>query len=250
MPRAKTTSSQRETGQVTALASPDTTHLKPFRSDIRFFLTNYILLCSVCVLQYHRKAVLMTLGDKLRSLRAIEGSLRGLGRPMTQSELVDAMKEELGRGLSQAYLSQIESGARPHMTQHFARAACTFLPRLPWFSCGRPGGLSRRELQSVLAHRGCHRRFLALCRSDQFNADPELEHALLNIAENRRFAGRASAPRRDSSHAWPCRATKRGFAAGHRSWVRVIRLPFLPKTKILRASVAVQIQAAGCRFSR
>ena len=58
----------------------------------------------------------MTLGDKIRSLRAIEGSLRGLGRPLTQSEVVTAMKRELGRGLSQAYLSQIENGARPHMT--------------------------------------------------------------------------------------------------------------------------------------
>ena len=63
----------------------------------------------------------MTLGDKLRSLRAIEGSLRGFGRPMTQAELVEAMREELGRGLSQAYVSQLESGARPHMT-NVARA--------------------------------------------------------------------------------------------------------------------------------
>ena len=63
----------------------------------------------------------MTLGDKLRSLRSIEGSLRGLNRPMTQSEVVAAMKKEVGRGLSQAYLSQIENGARPHMT-NVARA--------------------------------------------------------------------------------------------------------------------------------
>ena len=46
----------------------------------------------------------MTLGHKLRSLRAVEGSLRGLGRPMTQQELAKAMKREVGRGLSQAYL--------------------------------------------------------------------------------------------------------------------------------------------------
>ena len=59
----------------------------------------------------------MTLGDKLRSLRAVEGSLRGLNRPMTQLELIRAMKREVGRGLSQAYLSQIESGSRPHLTQ-------------------------------------------------------------------------------------------------------------------------------------
>ncbi len=54
----------------------------------------------------------MKLGDKLRSLRAVEGSLRGLGRTMTQQELAAAMKREIGRGLSQAYLSQIEKGNR------------------------------------------------------------------------------------------------------------------------------------------
>src|SRR6266550_3852971 len=58
----------------------------------------------------------MKLGDKLRSLRAVEGSLRGWGRSMTQQELATAMKSEIGRGLSQAYLSQIENGARPHLT--------------------------------------------------------------------------------------------------------------------------------------
>ncbi len=58
----------------------------------------------------------MKLGDKLRSLRSVEGSLRGLGRSMTQQELAAAMKRETGRGLSQAYLSQIENGARPHLT--------------------------------------------------------------------------------------------------------------------------------------
>src|SRR2546430_12784577 len=41
---------------------------------------------------------------------------RGLGRTMTQQELAAAMKSEIGRGLSQAYLSQIENGARPHLT--------------------------------------------------------------------------------------------------------------------------------------
>ncbi len=77
----------------------------------------------------------MNLGDKLRSLRAIEGSLRGMGRPMTQSEVVEAMKAEVGRGLSQAYLSQIESGARPHMTN---TSRGTPRPVLPGFS-----GISR-----------------------------------------------------------------------------------------------------------
>ncbi len=39
----------------------------------------------------------MKLGEKIRYLREVEGSLRGLGRPMTQLELVRALREELGK---------------------------------------------------------------------------------------------------------------------------------------------------------
>ena len=58
----------------------------------------------------------MKLSDKIRYLREVEGSLRGLDRAMTQQELVRAMQETGGRSISQSYLSQIESGARPHLT--------------------------------------------------------------------------------------------------------------------------------------
>jgi len=51
------------------------------------------------------------LGEKIRYLREVEGSLRGLGRPMTQLELVRSLSQELGKGksISQSYLSQIET---------------------------------------------------------------------------------------------------------------------------------------------
>ena len=59
----------------------------------------------------------MKLSDKIRYLREVEGSLRGLDRAMTQQELVRAIEEDQGgRTISQPYLSQIESGARPHLT--------------------------------------------------------------------------------------------------------------------------------------
>ena len=54
----------------------------------------------------------MTLAEKLRYLREVEGSLRGLARPMTQQELVRAIRKEQGRSISQSYVSQIEGGAR------------------------------------------------------------------------------------------------------------------------------------------
>src|SRR6202451_4129494 len=65
----------------------------------------------------------MNLSDKIRYLREVEGNLRGLNRAMTQQELVRAIQQENGTGkkkgkatISQSYLSQIESGARPHLT--------------------------------------------------------------------------------------------------------------------------------------
>jgi transcriptional regulator with XRE-family HTH domain len=59
----------------------------------------------------------MKLAEKIRYLREVEGSLRGLDRAMTQQELVRAIAQEAkGKTISQSYLSQIESGARPHLT--------------------------------------------------------------------------------------------------------------------------------------
>ncbi|HKD79703.1 MAG TPA: helix-turn-helix transcriptional regulator, partial [Candidatus Angelobacter sp.] len=58
----------------------------------------------------------MTLGEKLRYLRLVEGNLRGLGRDMTQQEVVRAITRELKQKISQSYLSQIENGSRPHLT--------------------------------------------------------------------------------------------------------------------------------------
>ena len=91
----------------------------------------------------------MTLGDKLRSLRSVEGSLRGLGRPMTQFELAEAMKREVGRGLSQAYLSQIESGARPHLTHTTRQLLARFFRVYPGFLVDDPEGYTA-TLQSEL----------------------------------------------------------------------------------------------------
>jgi transcriptional regulator with XRE-family HTH domain len=130
----------------------------------------------------------MTLGDKLRSLRAIEGSLRGLGRPMTQSEVVTAMKAELGRGLSQAYLSQIENGARPHMTSTSRELLARFFRVFPGFLVDDPQGFTR-ELQSVLRTEDATVDSWLYAGTDQFRSDPELSSALLTIAEHRDSRG-------------------------------------------------------------
>ena len=58
----------------------------------------------------------MTLGEKLIQLRTLEGFARGLGREMTQGEVAKAVREEQDGTISQSYLSQLESGARTHLT--------------------------------------------------------------------------------------------------------------------------------------
>jgi transcriptional regulator with XRE-family HTH domain len=58
----------------------------------------------------------MDLAEKIKDLRHRAGHERGLGRPLTQREVAQALGEVTGRGISQAYLSQIERGRRVHLS--------------------------------------------------------------------------------------------------------------------------------------
>jgi transcriptional regulator with XRE-family HTH domain len=124
----------------------------------------------------------MKLGDKLRSLRAVEGSLRGMGRPLTQQELAAAMKREIGRGLSQAYLSQIESGARPHLTHKTRELLARFFRVYPGFLVDDPEGYTP-GLQSELRAIDAKIDSWLFAGAEQFTSDPELQRALMTIAE-------------------------------------------------------------------
>jgi transcriptional regulator with XRE-family HTH domain len=125
----------------------------------------------------------MTLGNKLRSLRAVEGSLRGLGRPMTQQELAKAMRREVGRGLSQAYLSQIENGTRPHLTHSTRTLLARFFRVYPGFLVDDPEGYTP-ELQSPLRAIDAKIDSWLYAGAEQFAADPALRNALLAVAEH------------------------------------------------------------------
>jgi transcriptional regulator with XRE-family HTH domain len=124
----------------------------------------------------------MTLGDKLRSLRSVEGGLRGLGRPMTQLEVAKAMKKEVGRGLSQAYLSQIESGMRPHLTHTTRELLARFFRVYPGFLVDDPQGYTP-GLQSQLRAVDAKIDSWLFAGAEQFSTDPEMRHALLEIAQ-------------------------------------------------------------------
>src|SRR5579859_4909192 len=91
----------------------------------------------------------MTLGDKLRYLRHVEGTLRGLDREMTQQEVVRAVHKELKQKISQSYLSQLEHGSRPHLTNTSRTLLARFFKVHPGYLVNDPEGF-HIELQSDL----------------------------------------------------------------------------------------------------
>jgi transcriptional regulator with XRE-family HTH domain len=129
--------------------------------------------------------VAMKLGEKIRYLREVEGSLRGLGRAMSQLELVRAIAGETGSRLSQSYLSQIESGARPHLTNTTRQTLAGFFKVHPGYLVDDPEGYSP-ELQSELRQTEDQFDLWLVSGAERFRRDPELKKALLTLAQHQR----------------------------------------------------------------
>lgn len=125
----------------------------------------------------------MKLGEKIRYLREVEGSLRGLDRAMSQLELVRAIGRETGSKLSQSYLSQIESGARPHLTNTTRQILAGFFKVHPGYLVDDPEGYSP-ELQSELRHVEDKLDLWLVSGAERFRRDPELKQALLTLARH------------------------------------------------------------------
>jgi transcriptional regulator with XRE-family HTH domain len=126
----------------------------------------------------------MDLGEKIRYLREVEGSLRGLGRPMTQQEIVKAVRQELRQSISQSYLSQIESGARPHMTQSSRALLAKFFKVHPGFLVDDPEGY-HTELTSDLRTTEGQLDVWLLQGSERFVSDPEVSDVLIKTARQK-----------------------------------------------------------------
>ena len=126
----------------------------------------------------------MKLGEKIRYLREVEGSLRGLGRPMTQQEMVKAVRQELRKSISQSYLSQIESGARPHMTQSSRALLAKFFKVHPGFLVDDPEGY-HTELTSDLRTTEGQLDVWLLQGSEKFVGDAEVSEVLIKAAREK-----------------------------------------------------------------
>jgi transcriptional regulator with XRE-family HTH domain len=126
----------------------------------------------------------MKLGEKIRYLREVEGSLRGLGRPMNQMELVSAIRKEQKKTISQSYISHLESGSRPHMTQSTRSLLAKFFKVHPGFLVDDPEGY-HTELTSDLRTVEGKLDVWLLQGSERFASDPEVSEALIKAAREK-----------------------------------------------------------------
>lgn len=126
----------------------------------------------------------MTLGDKIRYLREVEGSLRDLGRPMTQQELIRAIRKETGKTISQSYISQIENGARPHMTQSTRTLLAKFFKIHPGFLVDDPEGYHTDLVSDLRTTEGKLDVWL-LQGSERFASDPEVADVMIKAAREK-----------------------------------------------------------------
>ena len=125
----------------------------------------------------------MKLGEKLRYLRVVEGNLRGLGREMTQQEVVGAIGKELKQKISQSYLSQIENGARPHLTNKTRLLLSKFFKVHPGYLVDDPAGF-QTELVSDVSTLEDKLDLWLIQGAERFRGDPPVSRALLNLAKH------------------------------------------------------------------
>jgi len=125
----------------------------------------------------------MTLGEKLRYLREVEGTLRGLGREISQQELARLIQKEQGKSISQSYLSQIESGARPHLTNSTRMLLARFFKVHPGYLVDDPEGYTN-ELVSDIGALEDKLDLWLVSGAERFSRDPDVHEALLTIARH------------------------------------------------------------------
>src|SRR6202167_6842277 len=123
----------------------------------------------------------MRLGEKIRYLRLVEDTLRGLDREMTQQEVVRAILREQKKSISQSYLSQIESGARPHLTNSTRMLLAKFFGVHPGYLVDDPEGF-HTELISDARVQEDQLDLWLIGGAERFSRDPEVGRALLSLA--------------------------------------------------------------------
>jgi transcriptional regulator with XRE-family HTH domain len=93
------------------------------------------------------------------------------------------IQKDLGKSISQSYLSQIESGARPHLTNSTRMLLARFFKVHPGYLVDDPEGFSNELISDIGALEDKLDLWL-VGGAERFSRDAELHHALLTIARH------------------------------------------------------------------
>ena len=110
---------------------------------------------------------------------------------MTQQELVRAIQREAAiaekgsgrRGLSQPYVSQIENGTRPHLTNSSRMLLAKFFKVHPGYLVNDPEGYHSELLSEIRTSEDKLDLWL-VAGAERFRRDPPLRSALLSLSQN------------------------------------------------------------------
>jgi transcriptional regulator with XRE-family HTH domain len=125
----------------------------------------------------------MNVGDKLRYLRTVEGTLRGMDREMTQQAVSEAIERELGLKISQSYLSQIEGGRRRHLTNTSRMTLAKFFRVHPGYLVDDPEGY-HTELTSDVRTLEDNLDLWLVSAAERFGHDGVVRESMLKLAKH------------------------------------------------------------------
>jgi transcriptional regulator with XRE-family HTH domain len=125
----------------------------------------------------------MSLAEKLRYLRAVEGQLRGLNRAISQGEVSREIQRESRKTISQPYLSQIENGKRKHLTNATRLLLAKFFKVHPGFLVNDPEGY-HTELVSDVRLKEDQLDLWLVQGAERFRRDAALADSLLAVAQH------------------------------------------------------------------
>lgn len=133
----------------------------------------------------------MNLAEKIKHLREVEGELRGFNRPMTQMEVVKTMQQELAESISQAYLSQLESSKRLHLTASSRDLLSRFFKVHPGYLVSDPADYST-DLLTEMGPDADRLGTWLMANAAEWRSEPVLHELLQMLAEAeepRRYLG-------------------------------------------------------------
>jgi hypothetical protein len=123
----------------------------------------------------------MKLAEKLQHLRFIEGTHRGMGRPMTKAEVVRAMRDEVGESISHPYLCQLEGGSRVHMTARTRDLLARFFKVLPGYLVDDLEGFEV-SLRTEIATGPERLRSWFATQAESLTEEPFLAHVMFKLS--------------------------------------------------------------------